>query len=56
MGTDQAQTTGYAPKGKDSGVVKSKGTARLPIADGRAIPLRRPKPEWLKVPRPGGPN
>ena len=47
---------GYAPVGKDTGVVKSKGTARLPILDGEALPLRSRKPEWLKVRSPGGPN
>lgn len=47
---------GYAPTGKDSGVVKSKGTAKLPILDGEAIPLGARKPEWLKVRSPGGPN
>jgi lipoic acid synthetase len=36
--------------------VKSKGTARLPILDGAAIPLGARKPEWLKVRSPGGPN
>jgi lipoic acid synthetase len=47
---------GYAPAGKDSGVVKSKGTARLPILDGEALPLTVRKPERLKVRSPGGPN
>ncbi|HEU5210919.1 MAG TPA: lipoyl synthase [Longimicrobiales bacterium] len=47
---------GYAPAGKDTGVVKSKGTARLPILDGAPQPLRGKKPEWLKVRSPGGQN
>jgi lipoic acid synthetase len=47
---------GYAPAGKDTGIVKSKGTARLPILDGEAIPIRARKPEWLKVRSPGGQN
>ncbi|HSJ13896.1 MAG TPA: lipoyl synthase [Longimicrobiales bacterium] len=47
---------GYAPGGKDSGVVKSKGTAKLPILDGEALPLGTRKPEWLKVRSPGGRN
>jgi lipoyl synthase len=47
---------GYAPGGKDSGVVKSKGTAKLPILEGEALPLGMRKPEWLKVRSPGGPN
>ncbi len=47
---------GYQPAGKDSGVVKSKGTAKLPILDGEAMPLTVRKPEWLKVKSPGGAN
>jgi lipoyl synthase len=47
---------GYRPQGKDTGLVKSKGTARLPILDGEALPLGTRKPEWLKVRSPGGPN
>lgn len=46
---------GYRPKGKD-GLVKSKGTAKLPILNGEAIPITARKPEWLKVRSPGGPN
>lgn len=54
----ERETTGrgYAPTGKDTGVVKSKGTARLPILDGEALPLGTRKPNWLKVRSPGGPN
>jgi lipoyl synthase len=47
---------GYAPGGKDTGVVKSKGTAKLPILDGSALPLGTRKPGWLKVRSPGGSN
>jgi lipoyl synthase len=48
---------GYAPQGKDSGVVKSKGKPDLHLAAGQeVVPLRARKPEWLKVPAPGGPN
>jgi lipoic acid synthetase len=56
MSTNRGTTKGYAPTGKDTGVVKSKGTARLPIADGEAIPITARKPDWLKVRSPGGPN
>jgi len=49
-------TKGYTPAGKDTGVVKSKGTAKLPILDGEALPLGTRKPDWLKVRSPGGPN
>ncbi len=47
---------GYAPHGKDTGIVKSKGTARLPILEGEALPLTTRKPQWLRVRSPGGPN
>lgn len=48
---------GYAPKGKDSGVVKSKGKPSLHLSEGEeGVPLRARKPEWLKVRAPGGPN
>ena len=47
---------GYAPKGKDTGIVKSKGTANVPIADGAPIDMKERKPEWLKVRSPGGDN
>jgi lipoic acid synthetase len=52
----QAAANGYAPTGKDTGVVKSKGTARLPILQGEAMPLTTRKPDWLRVRSPGGPN
>jgi lipoyl synthase len=47
---------GYAPAGKNTGVVKSKGTAKLPILEGEALPLGTRKPNWLKVRSPGGSN
>jgi lipoic acid synthetase len=46
----------YAPAGKDSGLVKSKGTARLPILQGKALPLGARKPGWLRVQSMGGHN
>jgi lipoic acid synthetase len=56
MGTSEMPVRGYAPRGKDSGIVKSKGTARLPVLGGEALPLGVRKPAWLKVRSPGGPN
>ncbi|MQA90872.1 MAG: lipoyl synthase [Gemmatimonas sp.] len=48
---------GYAPEGKDNGVVKSKGKPNLHLRQGQdVVPLRARKPEWLKVRSPGGPN
>jgi lipoic acid synthetase len=48
---------GYAPDGKQTGVVKSKGRPTLHLAEGQeVIPMRSRKPEWLKVRAPGGPN
>jgi lipoic acid synthetase len=48
---------GYAPQGKDTGIVKSKGTVNLPRPDGwEGVSHRARKPEWLKVRAPGGPN
>ncbi|MGH7459626.1 MAG: lipoyl synthase [Longimicrobiales bacterium] len=56
MAASHVTPKGYAPAGKDTGVVKSKGTARLPILHGEALPLTTRKPDWLKVRSPGGPN
>jgi lipoic acid synthetase len=56
MSVEQKAARGYAPQGKDTGVVKSKGTARLPILEGEALPMGVRKPEWLKVRSPGGDN
>jgi len=48
---------GYAPGGKDNGLVKSKGKPTLHLRDGlEGVPLRSRKPEWLKVRAPGGLN
>ena len=48
---------GYAPAGKDTGTVKSKGKPTLHLDEGReVIPMRARKPEWLKVRAPGGAN
>lgn len=48
---------GYAPLGKDNGIVKSKGTVNLPRPEGREpVQHRARKPEWLKVRAPGGEN
>lgn len=43
--------------GKDTGVVKPKGTHRIRVHEGLdTIDIRARKPEWLKVRSPGGPN
>jgi lipoyl synthase len=55
MSTTPDGTYGYAPEGKDNGVVKSKGKPLLHREDA-GIPMRARKPEWLKVRAPGGPN
>lgn len=48
---------GYAPKGKDTGQVKPKGTSRIRAHEGvDTIPITSRKPSWLKVRSPGGPN
>ena len=53
----QAPQRGYAPAGKDNGIVKSKGTVNLPRPEGsEPVSHRARKPEWLKVRAPGGPN
>lgn len=50
-------TYGYAPAGKETGVVKSKGKPTLHLTEGQeVIPIRARKPEWLKVRAPGGTN
>jgi len=50
-------TRGYAPQGKDNGIVKSKGTVTLPRPEGsEPIAHMSRKPPWLKVRAPGGPN
>ncbi len=48
---------GYAPKGKNTGVVKPKGTSRIRAHDEiQTIDLKSRKPGWLKVRSPGGQN
>jgi lipoyl synthase len=55
--TPERSPYGYAPQGKDTGVVKSKGKGTLHLEEGReVIPIRARKPEWLKVKAPGGDN
>jgi lipoic acid synthetase len=55
--TPDVPARGYAPQGKDNGIVKSKGTVTLPPpTGGEAVPHRARKPEWLKVRAPGSPN
>lgn len=49
------QLGGYAPSGKNTGVVKPKGTSRIRGHAGlNTIPIQSRKPEWLKVRPPGG--
>lgn len=48
---------GYAPNGKNTGVVKPKGTPKIRAHEGlETIDIRSRKPSWLKVRSPGGPN
>jgi lipoyl synthase len=48
---------GYAPTGKNTGVVKPKGTSKIRAHDGLdTIDIRSRKPSWLKVRSPGGAN
>lgn len=48
---------GYAPAGKNTGVVKPKGTSKIRAHEGlETIEIRSRKPEWLKVRSPGGEN
>jgi lipoic acid synthetase len=56
MNAGDKTVRGYQPTGKDTGIVRSKGTARLPILEGEAVPLGSRKPSWLKVRSPGGAN
>jgi lipoic acid synthetase len=52
-----APPKGYAPTGKDTGVVKPKGTSEIRAHEGlETVDLRSRKPAWLKVKSPGGPN
>jgi lipoic acid synthetase len=55
--TPKEPPRGYAPIGKDAGVVKPKGTPRIPGHEGlETIDIRARKPGWIKVRSPGGPN
>ena len=55
MDTDTPR--GYAPTGKDTGVVKPKGSSRIKAHEGLdTIDIRSRKPSWLKVRSPGGSN
>ena len=57
MSARRDSTYGYAPTGKDTGAVKSKGKPTLHLAVGQeGIAMGARKPEWLKVRAPGGPN
>jgi len=48
---------GYAPAGKDTGVVTPKGSSRIRAHAGiETLDLRSRKPGWLKVRSPGGAN
>lgn len=48
---------GYAPSGKDTGVVKPKGSSAIRAHEGLVtVPHRSRKPSWLKVRSPGGRN
>ncbi len=48
---------GYAPSGKDTGVVKPKGTSKIRAHEGlETVDIRARKPSWLKVRSPGGDN
>jgi len=54
---DPLPPKGYAPAGKDTGVVTPKGTAHIRAHAGiETLDLRARKPGWLKVRSPGGPN
>lgn len=56
---DAARKTsgGYAPEGKNTGVVKPKGTHRIRAHQAlETVELRARKPGWLKVRSPGGEN
>lgn len=59
MSSSAAANTGrgYAPRHKDTGDVKPKGTSRIRAHEGiETIPITSRKPSWLKVQSPGGAN
>lgn len=54
---DSTPARGYAPTGKDTGLVKPKGTHRIRAHEGLdTVDIRSRKPAWLKVRSPGGTN
>lgn len=57
MSINSETPKGYAPTGKNTGVVKPKGTSKIRAHEGLdTIDIRARKPSWLKVRSPGGPN
>jgi lipoic acid synthetase len=53
--TESKPPGGYAPKGKNTGVVKPKGTSRIRAHEElQTVELKARKPDWLKVRSPGG--
>jgi len=47
--------SGYFPGNKDNGIVKPKGSWKIPAHEGiETVPIRDRKPSWLKVRSPGG--
>ena len=57
MDLDIIPTYGYAPAGKDTGVVKPKGKSKIRAHEGvLTLESSSRKPAWLKVISPGGPN
>jgi len=57
MESMKSKSGGYAPGGKDTGIVKPKGSAVIRGHQGLdTIDIRERKPPWLKVRSPGGRN
>ena len=57
MDADLITSRGYAPAGKDTGLVKPKGTSKIRAHEGiETVEMRSRKPGWLKVRSPGGQN
>lgn len=55
MISENAKAGGYAPDGKNTGVVKPKGTSKIRAHEGlETIAITERKPSWLKVRSPGG--
>jgi lipoic acid synthetase len=54
---DPTPPKGYAPAGKDTGVVTPKGSSRIRAHSGiETLDIKSRKPSWLKVRSPGGTN